>query len=69
MKEAKDIYAKGTVVHSRDKQHVGHLTGGSRKCQLEGCTGRALAVRWDDGKLTYPCTKGMDITNNEWVIE
>jgi hypothetical protein len=37
----------------------GVLTGSERSCSMEGCTGRRLGVRWPDGKLTWPCTKGM----------
>jgi hypothetical protein len=46
-------------VVSRDGNDKGRLTGGSRNCRLEGCTGRRLEVRWPDGKLTWPCSKGM----------
>ena len=31
----------------------------SRRCSLEGCTGRQLGVRWPDKSITWPCTKGM----------
>lgn len=46
-------------VYSSDGTTFGFRTGGSRQCKCEGCIGLALAVRWQDGKLTYPCTKGM----------
>jgi hypothetical protein len=48
----------------------GVLTGSSRRCQLEGCLGVRLYVRWDDGKLTMPCTKGMtyDDVAGSWKI-
>jgi hypothetical protein len=62
------MYNKGVVVLSKDGKRKGKLTGGSRHCGMEGCTGKALAVRWDDGKLTYPCTKGMEYTNGIWKI-
>jgi hypothetical protein len=26
---------------------------------MEGCLGRRLYVRWPNGKLTMPCTKGL----------
>lgn len=38
---------------------IGHATGGQRDCNLHGCRGVRIAVRWPDGKITYPCTKGM----------
>jgi len=41
------------------QQIVGKPTGSTRVCRLEGCTGRRMGVRWSDGKLTFPCTKGM----------
>lgn len=46
-------------VFSREGDEKGRLTGGSRFCRLESCTGRRLGVRWPDGKLTWPCTKGL----------
>ena len=42
---------------SRDGKHVGTATGGNaRQCRMEGCKGERIGVRWDDGKLTFPCT-------------
>lgn len=64
-----NIGDKNVKVISRDGKHNGHTTGGSRMCQLEGCTGRSIAVRWDDGKLTYPCTKGMTWNGDHWKID
>lgn len=46
-------------VFSRNKKEMGHATGGQRACNLEGCRGVRIAVRWADGKITYPCTDGM----------
>lgn len=46
-------------VFSTDGSTFGILTGGSRRCRMEGCLGRSLAVRWQDGQLTYPCSKGL----------
>lgn len=66
--DEKDMFAKGTVVHSRDGKLKGKLIGGSRICRLEGCRGKQLAVRWENGKLTYPCTKGMETQKGEWFI-
>lgn len=62
------MYCKGMIVLSKDGKKKGKLTGGSRHCGMEGCTGKALAVRWEDGKLTYPCTKGMDFGSLGWQI-
>lgn len=46
-------------IYSSDGTTFGVKTGGSRRCQLEGCRGQSIAVRWQDGKLTYPCTMGL----------
>lgn len=48
---------------------AGVLTGGKHQCQLEGCRGLRLAVRWPNGKHTFPCTKGMEIREDgQWQI-
>lgn len=50
---------KGKIL-SRDGKHIGTATGGKgRRCSLESCKGECIGVRWDDGKLTYPCTAGL----------
>jgi hypothetical protein len=48
------------VVVSRDGKRIGKVVG-TRRCQLAGCTGRCVGVRWSDGKLTRPCSKGMQV--------
>ena len=63
-----NIYARGTPVLSSDGKIKGKLTGGSRSCGMEGCTGRTLGVRWEDGKLTFPCSKGMNFEDGTWKI-
>lgn len=64
-----DIYARGLPVRPRTGKMTGRLTGGSRGC-AEGCRGRRLGVRWPDGQLTWPCTKGMtyDAAKQRWKI-
>jgi len=47
-------------VYSSDCKEWGHTTGSSQQCRLEGCNGKRLGVRWTNGKITYPCTKGME---------
>jgi hypothetical protein len=47
---------------------LGTTTGGKRPCSLEGCTGVQVAVRWEDGKLTYCCTDGMTFKNDTWKV-
>lgn len=62
-------FEKNTLVYSRDAKHLGRTTGSRRPCNLEGCTGLRLGVRWDNGKITYPCTKGMIFRKRSWRIE
>lgn len=56
------------TILSRDRKQRGHPTGGTRHCQMAGCTGLRIAVRWPDGKLTWPCTKGMVETKRHWRL-
>lgn len=49
-----------TAVVSRDGKTRGVVVG-TRRCQLSGCTGVCAGVRWPDGKLTWPCSKGMQV--------
>lgn len=57
-------------VHGIGGEETGHTTGGTRQCQLHGCSGRRIATKWNDGTLTYPCEKGMnfDRESEEWSI-
>ena len=50
---------KGTPVYSRDTKLRGKSTGAFRRCTLEGCGGERVYVRWPDGRLTCPCSKGL----------
>lgn len=45
-------------VYTRCGTVKGIATGAWHRCQLAGCTGRRLTVRWP-GQITYPCTKGL----------
>lgn len=70
--ERNNEYAVGTKVKSRDGKMTGELTGRSRCCNLEGCRGLRLGVRWGkkSGKprITFPCTAGMDFDGKKWKI-
>ena len=59
---------RGERVVSRDRQAVGLTTGGVRSCRLEGCLGLRIGVRWPDGKLTWPCSRGMQRRGGVWRI-
>lgn len=49
---------------SRDGKSIGTLTGSKHRCQMEGCTGRRVGVRWNDGKISFPCTKGLKVVKH-----
>lgn len=71
MNEDDDDFAKGARILSEDGKHVGHImTGHLSQCTLEGCSGQRIAVKWKDGKITKPCTKGLmwDEKRNAWRI-
>ena len=56
-KEGKDL----DFVASRNMSIYGVILNPfSRVCQMEGCTGHRMHVRWGDGKVTYPCTKSCE---------
>ena len=60
---------KGVTVYSRDaKKKKGKTTGGGYRCQMSGCMGMRLGVKWEDGKMTFPCTKGMLRRKKSWRI-
>lgn len=35
------------------------LNHDSGACRLEGCRGHRMYVKWSDGTVTYPCSKGV----------
>jgi hypothetical protein len=49
-----------TSIQERDGPMIGRVTGGTRRCQLEGCTGLRIGVRWKDRKFTMPCSRGIE---------
>jgi hypothetical protein len=55
----------GTVekVLDRTGREEGVTTGSFKRCNLEGCKGLRVMVRWPDGKWTWPCTAGMKWNN------
>jgi hypothetical protein len=57
-------------VWSRNLKMYGIPTGKTRRCQMEGCRGTRIGVRWvhANGKGTYvtwPCTRGLDFVQEE----
>jgi len=47
-------------IYSRGRKHVGKPTGSTRFCTLENCGGTRITTRWDNGKVTHPCSEGMN---------
>lgn len=47
-------------IESRDGQHLGLVVKErGRLCPMEGCTGVRMCVVRENGKATYPCSKGV----------
>ena len=46
-------------VWSRTLKEYGKTTGKLRHCNMEGCNGLKVQVKWPDGKTTWPCSEGM----------
>jgi hypothetical protein len=62
-------YAPGIHVYAKGDAKIGYTTGGHYRCRLESCGGVRIATRWPDGKMTFPCTKGMEWSSGKgWVI-
>lgn len=59
---------KGVEVLSRNGSLVGLTTGAERRCQMDGCRGSRIVVRWADKSITYPCSKGMVSLGKKWKI-
>lgn len=60
---------KDIPVFARDvKKAEGRTTGGTRRCRLAGCCGIRIGVRWPDGHITWPCSRGMGRTKKGWRI-
>lgn len=59
-----------TKVYRRDgKGKPGKVTGSTRRCQMEGCSGVRVMVRWPNGKITWPCAKGLKLRKDDhWQI-
>jgi hypothetical protein len=61
---------KDEKVVSSCGRYTGRTTGSVHHCQLEGCRGVRVTVKWNTGKVTHPCSKGMvrDEDTHTWRI-
>jgi hypothetical protein len=68
----KIITPKGVDVFEREaKRPTGKTTGGAYRCQMDGCPGYRIAVKWkeeDYTRYTHPCSKGMLLSKKGWRI-
>lgn len=62
------MFRKGDTVVSRDMTCAGQIVGDPRPCRQDGCRGQQVPVRWPDGELTWPCTKGLVELEGGWKI-
>jgi len=51
----------GAKVYSRGGKMAGRIVSNTRDCQMEGCMGIRIGIRWKDGHITYPCSRGMKV--------
>lgn len=53
----------------REGKRTGEVRG-TRRCQMEGCTGVRLIVRWPEGHRTHVCTKATKPTarSSTWQL-
>lgn len=60
---------KGIPVFARGARKAeGTTTGTTRFCQMDGCPGIRVGVKWNSGKMTWPCSKGMARLKKGWKI-
>lgn len=52
-------------VLSRDSTQTGIPTGKTRSCQLDGCRGVRIGVRWPDDSITWPCQNGIEFIDKQ----
>jgi hypothetical protein len=53
------------VMVSRDGKKKGRIINlRSRRCGMEGCRAYRASVRWEDGRLTYPCMAGVYVNED-----
>jgi hypothetical protein len=59
----------GVTVRGRgDYKLKGKTTGSAHRCRLDGCSGWRIVVKWEDGHVTHPYSKGMLLSKKGWRI-
>lgn len=57
-------------IYSRGGKQRGTVIGPTSRICFEGCRGTRIAVRWKGGKVTYPCSSGMEPRKDgNWQIQ
>lgn len=44
---------------------IGKVLYFGHPCELEDCNGALFSVKWADGEVTFPCSKGLEILDEE----
>lgn len=58
-----------SFIWNREGTERSQRTGGTRQCGMEGCRGLRIGTRWPDGKITFPCSKGLtQRADGDWQI-
>lgn len=52
------------TIINRDGTSKGKMTSYGHHCRMAGCTGRRFSVKWEDGKRTFPCSKGLEVIDD-----
>lgn len=56
-------------VWNREHTECGIPTQTVQNCRMESCRSERIGVRWPDGKITWPCMRGMDTSSpTDWQI-
>jgi hypothetical protein len=50
---------RNKAVFSSDGMKKGVVLGETLRSCFEGCRGPRLSVKWEDGRVTFPCVAGM----------
>ena len=56
------------VIARDESKPTGAVTGITKDCEIEDCPGEVLEVKWDDGEVTWSCSRGMDLDGDVWTI-